>query len=92
MTKAPTVDTPPPATDDTPGEGVAAEEEYTARVLRIMALIEADPTMRDRVLCEIYVTLAEFSEQFRTMEAQMKNMGPGGILKMLRGKGMPSEE
>lgn len=74
---ASSVSVPPPVSDD----------EFRERVDRILALIEKDPAVRDRVLVELYVQVSEFATTFRAMQDDFGKLGPGGILKMLRGKG-----
>jgi uncharacterized coiled-coil protein SlyX len=71
------------------GTVVAPEEveanEFEERVSRLLAMIEADPSVRDRVLVELYVTIAEFKLQIDQMQAEFAALGPKGIFKMMRG-------
>lgn len=82
-----------------PAESVAGEvveepaDVFEQRVTRIQEMMAEDPAIRDRVLSEMYVTLAEFSEKFREMEMHMAKLGPGALLKMMTGRGgMPMED
>lgn len=68
------------------GTDVAPEEdEFKERVDRILEMIQADPAVRDRVLVELYVTIAEFKLQVDQMQAEFAALGPKGIFKMMRG-------
>lgn len=88
MTELPfEVATVPPAGG---GTVVAPESEETTddfkeRVDRILEMIQADPAVRDRVLVELYVTIAEFKLQLDVMQAEFAALGPKGIFKMMRG-------
>lgn len=62
---------------------------YNERVAKLMAMIETDPTIRDRMLCEIYIALADFDKMARTMAL---NGGPIKMLKLMMRGGKPSEE
>lgn len=74
-----------PGVDQTPGdETVDAFEE---RISRLLEMVEENPAIRDRMLCEMYVTISEFSESFRMIQAQMQAMGPKAMLSMLTGRG-----
>lgn len=81
------VATAPPAGGgavDTPEEN--EENTFEERVSRILKMIEEDPSVRDRVLVELYVTIAEAKAQFDQMQAEFENLGPKAIFQMMRGK------
>lgn len=63
------------------------EEDFEGRVTRLLEMIAEDPAVRDRVLVELYVTVAEFSDSFRAMQTQMESMGPTGFMRMIFGRG-----
>lgn len=65
---------------------LTSPDEFTARVDRIMALIASGAVTTDRLIVETYVQMSEASTFFREMQSDFAKMGPGGILKMLRGK------
>jgi hypothetical protein len=48
-------------------------------------MIQDDPAIRDRVLVELYVTIAEFKLQLDLMQQEFATLGPKGIFKMMRG-------
>lgn len=52
--------------------------DYQERVERLMGMMEADSTVRDRMLAEIYIGFTEMDRAMRTMAMH------GGPLKMLR--------
>ncbi len=82
------VESAPPAgggVDATP-EVEENENEFETRVSRILSMIEDDPKVRDRVLVELYVTVAEFKAQLDLMQAEFENLGPKAIFQMMRGK------
>lgn len=62
------------------------ENEFEVRVSHILKMIEDDPPVRDRVLVELYVTVAEFKAQLDEMQAEFENLGPKAIFNMMRGK------
>lgn len=83
MTEVPSVVSAPPA-----GGGADAtedENEFETRVSRLLEMIETDPKIRDRVLVELYVTVAEFKAEFDAMADQFQDLGPKAIFKMMRG-------
>lgn len=75
--------------EEVTGEIVAPEgdPEYDQRVARLLGMIEQDPTVRDRMICEMYVTLAEFSEQIRGAQAMMSEVGPRAFISAMFGRG-----
>lgn len=89
MTELPTeVASVPPAgggTDVAPETEDQPTDEFKERVDRILELIADDPKVRDRVLVELYVTVAEFKLQLDVMQAEFENLGPKAIFKMMRG-------
>lgn len=62
-------------------------DEFTARVERIVAMMQEDPAIAQRILAELYVQVSEAATMMRAMQDDFGKLGPGGILKMLRGKG-----
>lgn len=89
MTELPSeVATVPPAGGGTvvpPEETEKPTDEFEERVSRLLEMIQADPAVRDRVLVELYVTIAEFKLQLDVMQAEFAALGPKGIFKMMRG-------
>lgn len=81
------VDSPEPGEDTESSPG----DEFEKRVSILMGMIEDDSSVRDRMLCELYVTVSEFSTSFRGFEAQMAKMGPAGFLKAMLGRGGKNE-
>ena len=78
---------PPPASE-AEGETVQEEEdEFQARVNRLLEMVDEDPRVRDRMLAEVYVTVAEFQAQFRAMQEDVQRMGPRAVLKSMFGGG-----
>lgn len=76
----------PPAgggTDVAPAE--EETNEFEERVARLLKMIQDDPAIRDRVLVELYVTIAEFKLQLDLMQQEFATLGPKGIFKMMRG-------
>lgn len=63
------------------------QDAFNTRVQSLMELIAEDPANRDRMLCEVYVTVAEFHQSFREMQNQVAQIGPKGMLKALLGRG-----
>lgn len=73
------------AVDET-GAMVSAEVEestFENRVEKLMAQIAEDPTVRDRMMCELYIFISDFDTFTRTMAA---NGGPMAMLKMVMGR------
>jgi len=85
----------PSPSSEAPEPGEVSEDEispFDKRVNNLMAMIAEDPSVRDRVLCELYVTIAEFSDEFRAMQAQINSVGPAGFMKMIFGRRGKEEE
>lgn len=80
---APTVE----ATDEFGNDVTAVVDTQNApfedRVDALMAKIAEDPTVRDRMMCELYIFISDFDTFTRTMAA---NGGPMAMLKMVMGR------
>ncbi len=63
------------------------QTEFDNRVAAILSMIQDDPALRDRILVELYVTIAEFKSEFSAMQEHISKAGPGGLIKMLMGRG-----
>ena len=50
-----------------------SEPSFEDRVERLMSMIQTDASVRDRMLCEIYVA---FTDMDRAMRAMMESGGP----------------
>lgn len=87
MTEPVTDATVPPAGGGTvvPSETEDQTDEFQERVNRILEMIAEDPAVANRVLVELYVTVAEFKLQLDVMQAEFAALGPKGIFKMMRG-------
>lgn len=68
--------------------GEVIPDDYQARVERLLGMIENDPAVRDRMLCEIYIG---FMEMDRAMRSVALNGGPMAMLKALMGRGNNGE-
>ena len=77
----------PPLSEEGASTSDEQEDEFQARVDRILEMIAEDPAVKDRVLVEVYVTIAEFSAQFQEMQAGIAQMGPRAFFKTMFGKG-----
>lgn len=86
----------PEAATPATGAGEISTEEispFEARVRTLMGMIADDPSIRDRILCELYVTVSEFGDSFRQFESQMNTLGPAGLLKaMMGGRGKKGKD
>lgn len=65
-------------------EVIDPEPSFEERVEKLMGRIAEDDSVRDRMLCEIYVAFTDFERMTRTMAA---NGGPIAMLKAMMGKG-----
>ena len=77
---------PPPASEA--GEDAPSEDnkEFEERVSRLLELVAEDSGVRDRMLAEMYVTIAEFQASFREMQDNVQKMGPRAMFKSMFGK------
>lgn len=61
------------------------ELDFETRVSRLMEMIESDPSVRDRMMCEMYIAFTDFERMTRTMAL---NGGPMQMIKaILKGGG-----
>ena len=65
-------------------DGEVIPVDFEQRVQRLMGMIETDSTVRDRMLCEIYIG---FSDMDRAMRTVALNGGPFKMLRAMMGKG-----
>lgn len=63
------------------------QDAFQERVDRLVGMIGDDPSIRDRMIAETYVTIAEFSETLREMQAAMGSMGPAGFMRAMMSGG-----
>jgi hypothetical protein len=67
------------------GEAVEPSEmPFEIRVDRLMGMIQEDSSVRDRMLCEMYIAFTDFERFTRTMA---QNGGPMAMLKAMMGRG-----
>ena len=76
----------PPPSDQEEGQP-EDPNEFDTRVNRLLGMIAEDPSLRDRMLTEMYVTLSEFQAQFAEMQDNMEKIGPRALFKSMFGKG-----
>lgn len=62
--------------------GTEVEPTFEERVSKLMGMIAEDDSVRDRMLCEIYIAFTDFERMTRTMAA---NGGPIAMLKAVMG-------
>lgn len=70
--------------DESPPDEFAApldEEEFNARVNRLMDKMKEDPDVRDRVLAEIYVNMASAEMGIRGVAEMVRAQGIGGLMR-----------
>lgn len=88
----------PEEMSESPIEVVESEEdkalkEFKAQVDFLMGKIGEDPDIRDRLICETYVNIANMETAIRSTFAMFQNEGGmGGMLKMLMGRGKKVKE
>jgi hypothetical protein len=87
MTEPTELSVVPPPLETGEGETVEEEnDEFQERVNRLLELLAEDPSVRDRMIAEIYVTVAEFQAGFREMQENVSKMGPRAFFKSMFGK------
>lgn len=67
-------------------EGVAIEIEenpFQERVDRLMSMMSEDDSIRDRLLCEVYINISEFVEKLNEIDDQMRKIGPAGMMRII---------
>lgn len=75
--------------DDFEAEETQSDTDaFQERVNRLVGMIAHDPAIRDRMIAETYVTIAEFSESLREMQASMGSMGPAAFMRSMFTGGM----
>lgn len=57
------------------------KEEFDQRVERLMAMMEDDPKVRDRLLAETYVNIASAEMGIRQMAEAVQKQGIAGLMK-----------
>lgn len=58
-------------------------DEFETRVMRLLGMIETDPSTRDRMQVEMYLALTDMERMMRTM---MESGGPIAMLKAMMGR------
>lgn len=74
----------PPAEEVEVVEGEVVSTDFETRVQRLLDMMESDPRVRDRMLCEMYIGFSDMDKAMRTVAL---NGGPLKMLKAMMGKG-----
>lgn len=61
-------------------------EQFNARVDRLLEMIAEDPTVRDRMLAELYINFANVELMFRQITQTLQEVGPAGLFKSMMGR------
>lgn len=65
-----------------PSAGVPdSQDEFTRRVEKLMEMMADDPTVRDRIIAETYVNIAQIETAVRGTVEMIQRDGLGAILK-----------
>lgn len=75
------MESPPEETPSEETVSLHTTEEFQARVTRLMEMMESDPKVRDRLLAEIYVNIAQAEMGIRGMFEAMQSQGALGLMK-----------